>query len=167
MHKLPPKLSVQLSIIRPHLLAFTCSACNERSSISKDTIYLSENLSHEVFMYLTSSGVQGFLAPGTDTKPIVPALEKIWADSMGQSMANFNFRLVTSKFNELVYQYPIRIPERFALVIRCPCKHLPPSLSRGVPFSPLLFLHFLIYIKFQHHLGMGWTDAFRGGAAGV
>jgi predicted unusual protein kinase regulating ubiquinone biosynthesis (AarF/ABC1/UbiB family) len=60
----------------------------------------------------------GFLAPGTDTKPIVPALEKIWADSMGQSMANFNFRLVTSKFNELVYQYPIRIPERFALVIR-------------------------------------------------
>lgn len=64
------------------------------------------------------SPVQGFLAPGTDTTPIVPALEKIWADSMVQSMANFNFRLVTSKFNELVYQYPIRIPERYALVIR-------------------------------------------------
>jgi predicted unusual protein kinase regulating ubiquinone biosynthesis (AarF/ABC1/UbiB family) len=25
---------------------------------------------------------------------------------------------VTSKFNELVYQYPIRIPERYSLVIR-------------------------------------------------
>ena len=61
---------------------------------------------------------QGFLAPGTDVTPIVPALEKIWADSLGQSMANFNFRLVTSKFNELVYEYPIRIPERYALVIR-------------------------------------------------
>ncbi|GLI61835.1 hypothetical protein VaNZ11_004341 [Volvox africanus] len=60
----------------------------------------------------------GFLAPGTDIKPIVPALEKIWADSKGQSLADFNFRTVTSKFNELVYQYPIRIPERYSLVIR-------------------------------------------------
>ena len=63
--------------------------------------------------------LQGFLSPGTDVTPIVPALEKIWADSMVQSMANFNFRLVTSKFNDLVYEYPIRIPERYALVIRC------------------------------------------------
>jgi predicted unusual protein kinase regulating ubiquinone biosynthesis (AarF/ABC1/UbiB family) len=60
----------------------------------------------------------GFLAPGTDISPIVPALEKIWADSKGQALSDFNFRTVTSKFNELVYQYPIRIPERFSLVIR-------------------------------------------------
>lgn len=60
----------------------------------------------------------GFLAPGTDITPIVPALEKIWRDSRGQSLADFNFRTVTSKFNELVYQYPIRIPERYSLVIR-------------------------------------------------
>ena len=50
--------------------------------------------------------------------PLVPALEKIWADSLGQSLADFNFRTVTSRFNELVYQYPIRIPERYSLVIR-------------------------------------------------
>lgn len=60
----------------------------------------------------------GFLQPGTDIRPIVPALEKIWADSKGQQMSDFNFRTVTSKFNELVYQYPIRIPERYSLVIR-------------------------------------------------
>lgn len=60
----------------------------------------------------------GFLAKGTDVAPLVPALEKIWADSLGQSLADFNFRTVTSKFNELVYQYPIRIPERYSLVIR-------------------------------------------------
>lgn len=63
--------------------------------------------------------MQGFLAPGTDTAPIVPALEKIWADSMGKGLADFNFRSVTSRFNELVFEYPIRIPERYALVIRC------------------------------------------------
>lgn len=60
----------------------------------------------------------GFLAPGTDVEPIVPALEKIWADSLGRSLSDFNFRTVTTKFNELVYQYPIRIPERYSLVIR-------------------------------------------------
>jgi len=60
----------------------------------------------------------GFLADGTNVSPIVPALEKIWADSLGQSLADFNFRTVTSKFNELVFEYPIRIPERYALVIR-------------------------------------------------
>ena len=60
----------------------------------------------------------GFLSPGTDVRPIVPALEDIWQDARTASLANFNFRTVTSSFNKLVYQYPIRIPERFSLVIR-------------------------------------------------
>lgn len=60
----------------------------------------------------------GFLTSDTDITPIVPALENIWKDSMGKSMAVFNFRTVTSKFNELVFQYPIRVPERYSLVIR-------------------------------------------------
>jgi hypothetical protein len=37
---------------------------------------------------------------------------------VGRSLQDFNFRSVTSKFNELVYEHPIRIPERYALVIR-------------------------------------------------
>ena len=60
----------------------------------------------------------GFLSSGTDVTPIIPALENIWEDSLGQSLSDFNFRTVTSKFNELVFQYPIRIPERYSLVIR-------------------------------------------------
>ena len=60
----------------------------------------------------------GFLTPGTDVRPIVPALQDIWQDARTASLANFNFRTVTSSFNKLVYQYPIRIPERFSLVIR-------------------------------------------------
>ncbi|KAL5559373.1 hypothetical protein UlMin_035584 [Ulmus minor] len=60
----------------------------------------------------------GFLAPGTDVAPIIPALEAIWQNSAGKGLADFNFRSVTGKFNQLVYNYPIRIPERFSLVIR-------------------------------------------------
>jgi hypothetical protein len=48
----------------------------------------------------------------------VPALEKIWGEALGASLADFNFRSVTMAFNELVYEYPIRIPERYSLVIR-------------------------------------------------
>ncbi|KMT17724.1 hypothetical protein BVRB_2g034760 [Beta vulgaris subsp. vulgaris] len=60
----------------------------------------------------------GFLAKGTDVSPIVPALEAIWQNSLGKGLSEFNFRSVTGKFNQLVYNYPIRIPERFSLVIR-------------------------------------------------
>eukprot|EP00249_Psilotum_nudum_P015685 c25466_g1_i1 orf=143-2233(+) len=60
----------------------------------------------------------GFLAPGTDLSPIVPALEAIWQNSTEKGLVDFNFRTVTGKFNQLVYQYPLRIPERFSLVIR-------------------------------------------------
>ncbi|KAJ1258058.1 hypothetical protein BS78_10G045200 [Paspalum vaginatum] len=60
----------------------------------------------------------GFLAGGTDVAPIIPALEAIWQNSAGKGLADFNFRSVTGKFNQLVYNYPIRIPERFSLVIR-------------------------------------------------
>lgn len=60
----------------------------------------------------------GFLTPGTDLTPIIPALEKIWKDSRGKALSDFNFRSVTTKFNELVFKYPIRVPERYSLVIR-------------------------------------------------
>lgn len=60
----------------------------------------------------------GFLSKETDVSPIVPALEAIWQNSAGKGLSDFNFRSVTGKFNQLVYNYPIRIPERFSLVIR-------------------------------------------------
>ncbi|RAL52971.1 hypothetical protein DM860_007739 [Cuscuta australis] len=60
----------------------------------------------------------GFLASDTDVSPIIPALEAIWRNSLEKGLADFNFRSVTGKFNQLVYNYPIRIPERFSLVIR-------------------------------------------------
>lgn len=37
----------------------------------------------------------GFLSPGTDVTPIVPALEAIWQNSTGKGLADFNFRTVT------------------------------------------------------------------------
>jgi len=60
----------------------------------------------------------GFLTPETDIRPIVPALEAVLGNAVGQSVGNFNFKSITDSFSELMYEYPFRVPAKFALIIR-------------------------------------------------
>lgn len=60
----------------------------------------------------------GFLTPDTDIRPIIPALETVLGEAIGESVANFNFKTITDKFSELMYDYPFRVPAKFALIIR-------------------------------------------------
>lgn len=60
----------------------------------------------------------GFLAPETNIYPIVPALESVLGDIMGERVQDFNFKTVTDRFSELMYDYPFRVPAKFALIIR-------------------------------------------------
>lgn len=60
----------------------------------------------------------GFLAPGTDILPIMPALESVLGNALGESVRDFNFKTITDQFSELMFDYPFRIPAKFALIIR-------------------------------------------------
>jgi predicted unusual protein kinase regulating ubiquinone biosynthesis (AarF/ABC1/UbiB family) len=60
----------------------------------------------------------GFLTPDTDITPIIPALECVFADVVGSSVGEFNFKIATDRFSDLMFQYPFRIPAKFALIIR-------------------------------------------------
>lgn len=60
----------------------------------------------------------GFLTPDTDITPIIPALELVLGDIVGKSVGDFNFKTVTDRFSELMYEYPFRVPAQFALIIR-------------------------------------------------
>lgn len=63
----------------------------------------------------------GFLQPGADIGPVAEGLADVWGDEALQSLAStekFSFRGLTREFNKLLYDYPIRVPERFSLVIR-------------------------------------------------
>jgi predicted unusual protein kinase regulating ubiquinone biosynthesis (AarF/ABC1/UbiB family) len=60
----------------------------------------------------------GFLTPDTDITPIVPALERVLGNAIGQSVGKFNFKTITDDFSELMFDYPFRIPAQFALIIR-------------------------------------------------
>ncbi|ELS02183.1 putative unusual protein kinase [Xenococcus sp. PCC 7305] len=60
----------------------------------------------------------GFLTPDIDINPIIPALEKVLGQAIGESVADFNFKTITDEFSELMYEYPFRVPAKFALIIR-------------------------------------------------
>ncbi len=60
----------------------------------------------------------GFLNPEIDLTPIVPVLKEVLGGSLGDSVQTFNFKSITDKFSELMFDYPFRVPARFALIIR-------------------------------------------------
>jgi hypothetical protein len=60
----------------------------------------------------------GFLNPEHDLEPIIPALEDALGGALGENVGSFNFKSVTDRFSELMYDYPFRVPARFALIIR-------------------------------------------------
>ena len=60
----------------------------------------------------------GFLTPDTDIRPIVPALETVLGDIIGKNVGDFNFKTITDRFSELMFDYPFRVPAKFALIIR-------------------------------------------------
>ena len=60
----------------------------------------------------------GFLTPDTDIQPIIPALETVLGNAVSESVGDFNFKTITDEFSELMYEYPFRLPAKFALIIR-------------------------------------------------
>lgn len=60
----------------------------------------------------------GFLTPDIEIHPIVPALEAVFSGAIGESVRDFNFKTITDSFSELMYEYPFRVPAKFALIIR-------------------------------------------------
>jgi len=60
----------------------------------------------------------GFLTPDTEIEPIIPALESVLGEALGAKVRDFNFKTITDRFSELMYEYPFRVPAKFALIIR-------------------------------------------------
>jgi len=60
----------------------------------------------------------GFLAPNANLSAIVPPLREVLGGSLGEEVGSFNFKAITDRFSELMYDYPFRVPARFALIIR-------------------------------------------------
>jgi predicted unusual protein kinase regulating ubiquinone biosynthesis (AarF/ABC1/UbiB family) len=59
-----------------------------------------------------------FLTPDTDLTPIIPALADVFNDALGATVAELNFKSITDKLSNLMYEYPFRVPAYYALIIR-------------------------------------------------
>jgi predicted unusual protein kinase regulating ubiquinone biosynthesis (AarF/ABC1/UbiB family) len=77
------------------------------------------HLINKDYLALTQDFVElGFLTADVDISPIIPALERVMDNAIGESVGNFNFKTITEEFSDLVYQYPFRVPAQFSLIIR-------------------------------------------------
>jgi predicted unusual protein kinase regulating ubiquinone biosynthesis (AarF/ABC1/UbiB family) len=93
---------------------------DQLTQYTKETIAGSVvHLINKDYISLTDDFVRlGFLTPDIDISPIIPALERVLGNAMGESVGNFNFKTITDEFSELMFQYPFRIPAQFSLIIR-------------------------------------------------
>ncbi|WP_320668032.1 AarF/ABC1/UbiB kinase family protein [Prochlorococcus sp. MIT 1307] len=60
----------------------------------------------------------GFLSAEESLDVISPVLKEVLGEALDEEVANFNFKAITDKFSELMFDYPFRVPARFALIIR-------------------------------------------------
>lgn len=59
-----------------------------------------------------------FLTPDTDLTPIIPALGRVFNNTLGASVAELNIKSITDDLSALMYEYPFRVPAYYALIIR-------------------------------------------------
>ena len=59
-----------------------------------------------------------FLTPETNLAPIIPALSGVFSNALGASVAELNFKSMTDRLSELMYEYPFQVPAYYALIIR-------------------------------------------------
>ncbi len=60
----------------------------------------------------------GFLNKNEDLKKITPVIKCVLGGVLTKEVGAFNLKSVTDSFSELMYNYPFRVPSRFALIIR-------------------------------------------------
>eukprot|EP01038_Epipyxis_sp_PR26KG_P009147 gene9147-12337_t len=60
-----------------------------------------------------------FIPKGTDTKPIIPALARVFEAALaGGGAKSLNFQELAADLAEITFKFPFRIPPYFALIIR-------------------------------------------------
>ena len=99
----------------------------------------------------------GFLTPDVDVRPIVPALQAVFDGAIGESVGDFNFKSITDKFSEVMYEYPFRVPAKFALIIRS----LVTQEGLALTLNPDFKIVEIAYPYVARRLLMGETESLR------
>ncbi len=87
----------------------------DRLTLIKAIVHLINN---EFLLLAKDFQKLGFLSQDQNLELLVNPLKEVLGDSLGKEVGNFNFKEITDKFSQLMYDYPFRVPSRFALIIR-------------------------------------------------
>jgi len=87
----------------------------DRLTLIKAIVHLINN---EFLLLAKDFQKLGFLSENQDLELLVNPLKEVLGNSLGKEVGNFNFKEITDKFSKLMYDYPFRVPSRFALIIR-------------------------------------------------
>ncbi len=70
--------------------------------------------------YLLAEDFQslGFLSDSEDLKAIEPILKEVLGGVINKDVNSLNLKTITDRFSDLMFDYPFRVPARFALIIR-------------------------------------------------
>ena len=88
---------------------------NDRLILTKAIVNLINEDFHAVAVNFRELG---FLKQSQNLEPIVPVLQEVLGSAINENVASFNFKEITNKFSQLMFDYPFRVPARFALIIR-------------------------------------------------
>ena len=88
---------------------------SDRLTLIKAIVHL---INQEYLLMAKDFQKLGFLTKGQDLEQLVEPLKEVLGGSFGAEVGNFNLKNVTDKFSKLMYDYPFRVPSRFALIIR-------------------------------------------------
>ncbi len=88
---------------------------SDRLTLIKAIVHL---INEEYFLLAKDFQKLGFLSKDQKIEQLVEPLKEVLGGSFGAEVGNFNLKNVTDKFSKLMYDYPFRVPSRFALIIR-------------------------------------------------
>ncbi len=88
---------------------------SDRLTLIKTIVHL---INQEYLLMAKDFQKLGFLTKEQDLEQLVEPLKEVLGGSFGSEVGNFNLKNVTDKFSKLMYDYPFRVPSRFALIIR-------------------------------------------------
>ena len=88
---------------------------SDRLTLIKAIVHL---INEEYLLLAKDFQKLGFLTKNQNIEKLVEPLKEVLGGSFGAEVGDFNLKNVTDKFSKLMYQYPFRVPSRFALIIR-------------------------------------------------
>ncbi|KGG12245.1 MULTISPECIES: ABC1 kinase family protein [Prochlorococcus] len=83
----------------------------------------------------------GFLSLNQNLENIVPVLREVLGSVITKEVNSFNLKSITDKFSELMFEYPFRVPARFALIIRAVVSQEGLALKLDPSFKILRFAY--------------------------